>query len=106
MSLIGDVLDRLLGSKMFPTLDMNGFFHLPNDEESRKLTAFVTHNGQYEFTHVPFGISNSPAVFCRYLTATLRDLIQTQTIVVYMDDRFVPSKEKVLSVVSRAGLHD
>jgi len=34
MSLIGDVLDRLLGLKMFPTLDMNGFFHLPNDEES------------------------------------------------------------------------
>jgi len=28
------------------TLDMmNGFFHVPIDEESRKFTAFVTHNG-------------------------------------------------------------
>jgi len=31
---------------------MNGFFHVPIDEKSRKFTAFVTHNGQYEFTHV------------------------------------------------------
>jgi len=86
---------------------------VPIDEESRKFTAFVTHSGQYEFAHVPFGISNSPAVFCRYVKATLRDLIQAQTIVVYMDDLIVPSKneyeglkalEKVLSVASRAGL--
>jgi len=46
MSLIDDVLDRLQGSKIFTTLDMmNGFFHVPIEEESRKFTAFVTHNG-------------------------------------------------------------
>ncbi|XP_041674419.1 proton-associated sugar transporter A-like [Drosophila eugracilis] len=82
-AILGNDVLLLQGSKIFTTLDMmNGFFHVPIDEESRKFTAFVTHNGQYEFTHVPFGISNSPAVFCRNVTATLRDLIQAQTTVV------------------------
>jgi len=36
--------------------------------------------------------NNSPAFFCRYVTVTLRDLIQAQTIFVYMDDIIVPSK--------------
>jgi len=61
MALIDDVLDRLQGSKVFTTLDLaNEFFHVPIEVESRKSTSFVTHNGQYEFTHVPFDISNSP----------------------------------------------
>jgi len=95
MSLIDDVLDRLQGSKIFTAPDMmNGFFHVPIDEESRKFTAFVTHNGQFEFTHVPFGVSNSPPVFYRYVTATIRDLIQAQTIVVYMNNIIVPSKNE------------
>jgi len=62
---------------------------------------------EYEFTHVPFSISNSPAVFCRYVTATLRDFIQTQTIVVYRSKNEyegLKALEKVLSVASRAGL--
>jgi len=36
--------------------------------------------------------NHSPAFFCRYVTVTLRDLIQAQTIFVYMDDIIVPSK--------------
>jgi len=64
MALIDDVLDRLQGSKVLTTLDLaNGFFHVPIEVESRKFTSFVTINGQYEFTHVPFGISNSPQYF-------------------------------------------
>ena len=68
MMVIDDVLQRLKGGKIFTTLDLrNGFFHVPVEESSKKYTSFVTHNGQFEFNYVPFGISNSPAVFTRFM---------------------------------------
>jgi len=75
MALIDDVLDRLQGSKVFTTLDLaNEFFHVPIEVESRKFTSFVTHNGQYEFTHVPFGI----LPLCR-CCAKKPDAVQTKS---------------------------
>ncbi|XP_017464253.1 PREDICTED: RNA-directed DNA polymerase homolog, partial [Rhagoletis zephyria] len=99
MVLIDDVLERLQSSKIFTTLDLaNGFFHVPVAAESRKFTSFVTHHGQFEFLYVPFGISNSPAVFCRFVSSVFRDLIQNGTIVVYMDDIIVPAKDEETSI--------
>lgn len=84
------------------------------EPNSRKFTAFVTHNGIYEFLFVPFGISNSPAVFCRYISSIFRDLISDGTILVYMDDLVIPSANeeesvkklrKVLQVAEANGLN-
>ncbi|GFW69071.1 hypothetical protein TNCV_2919691 [Trichonephila clavipes] len=59
-----EVLDKLENSKVYTSLDLkNGFFHVPMDPNSTKYTSFVTHEGQYEFLRVPFGLSNSPSVF-------------------------------------------
>lgn len=74
----------------------------------------MTHNGIYEFLFVPFGISNSPAVFCRYISSIFRDLISDGTILVYMDDLVIPSANeeesvkklrKVLQVAEANGLN-
>lgn len=114
MAVIDDVIQRLLGAQIYTTLDLkNGFFHVPVEQESRKYTAFVTHNGQYEFGYVPFGISNSPAVFCRYIASIFRELVAEGTLVIYMDDIVIPAKdetegihrlEKVLKVAESNGL--
>lgn len=62
---------------------------------------------------MPFGISNSPAVFCRYVSAVLRELINEKKIVVYMDNIVIPTKDEksglqilkeVLKKASVAGL--
>jgi len=108
------VLDKLQGSKMFTTLDLTiGFFHVPIEPGSRKYTSFVTQSGQFEFLNVPFGISNSPAVFTRFIMAVPRELIATNVVVVYMDDVIIPSQDyeeglpklkDVLQVASPNGL--
>jgi len=86
------VLDKLQGSKIFTTLDItNGFFNVPIEPGSRKYTSFVTQSGQFEFLYVPFGKSNSPANFTRFIMAVLRELIATYVVVVYMDDVIIPS---------------
>ena len=68
--------------------------HVPVQLDSIKYTAFVTHNGVYEFLYVPFGISNSLAGFCRYITSVLRDLIKDGTLLIYMDDIIIPSENE------------
>ncbi|XP_070075626.1 uncharacterized protein [Drosophila takahashii] len=90
------VIEKLQGATIFTTLDLtNGYFHVPVEVGSQKYTSFVTQKGQYEFLYVPFGISNSPAVFTRFIMAVLRELIKTGDAVVYMDDIIIPSKNVV-----------
>lgn len=96
LPLIEDVLDRLQGAKYFSTIDLrNGFFHVPIAEDSIKYTAFVTHDGQYEFLKCPFGLCNSPAVFQRYISHIFRELTMQNIVLYYMDDLIITSADEV-----------
>lgn len=82
-----DALDTLQKGNIFTTLDMeNGFFHVKINERSRKYTAFSTPDGHYEFKRVPFGLCNSPSIFCRFVNVIFKDLINKKIIITYMDD--------------------
>ncbi|GFW43523.1 retrovirus-related Pol polyprotein from transposon 17.6 [Trichonephila clavipes] len=95
LPLIEEVLDKLENSKVYTSLDLkNGFFHVPMDPNSTKYTSFVTHEGQYEFLRVPFGLSNSPSVFQRFIYTVFRKLIRDNILIVYMDDLLIPLQNK------------
>ncbi|GFW86817.1 hypothetical protein TNCV_2809721 [Trichonephila clavipes] len=95
LPLIEEVLDKLENSKVYTSLDLkNGFFHVPMDPNSTKYTSFVTHEGQYEFLRVPFGLSNSPSVFQRFIYTVFRNLIRDNILIVYMDDLLIPSQNE------------
>ncbi|GFV17946.1 retrovirus-related Pol polyprotein from transposon 412 [Trichonephila clavipes] len=87
LPLIDDILDCLQNAKIFTTLDLkNGFFHVAVNERTRKFTSFVTHNGQYQFRRMPFGLSTCPSTFMRYINAIFRHLISKSIVLPYMDD--------------------
>ena len=89
LPLIEDVLDELHGSCVFSKFDAHsGFFQMPIDEESRELTAFITPLGLYQFTRLPMGVRNGPALFSRAMGNMVRDLPQ---IAIYLDDTSVHS---------------
>ncbi|CAD7000810.1 unnamed protein product [Ceratitis capitata] len=100
MPLIDDVIERLQSARVYTTIDLrNGFFHVPIEANSTKYTSFVTHQGQYEFRYVPFGICNSPAVFTRYIFAVFRDFVENETVITYMDDLIIPSRNTEEGIV-------
>jgi len=54
-------------------------------------TAFVTPNGKYEYTVVPFGLVHGPSMFARYLADHFRSL---PFFCAYLDDILIFSNSK------------
>ncbi|CAM4562393.1 unnamed protein product [Caretta caretta] len=56
---IEEVFAELCGAKMFSTLDLQSAYHqVMLQEDSRDLTAFITHEGLFHFKHVPYGLTS------------------------------------------------
>ena len=70
--------------------------HVAVEESSRKYTAFVTHQGHFQFLKVPFGLCNSPAVFQRFVNCVFQDRIRKDIVLPYMDDLIIPAKDGLL----------
>lgn len=87
LPIIEDTLEYLGGKRYFTTLDLkNGFHHVPMHDDSIPLTAFVTPMGQYEYCYMPFGLTDAPPCFQRFINRVLQKMIESNELVVYMDD--------------------
>jgi hypothetical protein len=88
---VGTIFERLQGSKHFCKLDLaSGFLQIPLSQESRKFTAFSTENGHYQFTRMPFGLTNSPLFFQKTMNEVLGHLLH-KGVEIYMDDAVLHS---------------
>jgi hypothetical protein len=87
---IDDIIHQLQGSSIFSKLDaQSGFWQIPLDMSTAKLTTFITPFGRFYFTRVPFGISSAPEIFQRIMT----DILQGITgVICYFDDILCHSK--------------
>ena len=86
LPLIEECIDSLAGKKWFCTLDMNaGYWQIPVADEDKDKTAFITRYGLFQFTRMPFRLSNSPATFQRVMHLVLSGLIWS-VVIVYLDD--------------------
>lgn len=93
LPLIDDCVEYLGGKKFFTLLDLkSGFHQVKVAERSRKYTAFVTPQGQYEYRRMPFGLKNAPAVFQRFVNKVFRDFLNRGDIIIYMDDMLLATR--------------
>ena len=95
ISRVDDSLESLGSSKAtyFSTLDLqSGYWQIAMEEKSKPLTAFVTHDGLYEFERMPFGLRNAPSTFARLITSVLQGLVW-KICLIYLDDIIVFSKD-------------
>ena len=78
---IEEIATRLHGAKVFTVLDVrSGFWHVPLDEESSRLTTFNTPFGRYRWKRMPFGISSAPEVFQRRMHELIEGLSGVEVI--------------------------
>lgn len=91
--LIEDLMTKTRNCKYFSTLDINSaFWSIPLRIEDRKKTAFVTQEGQFQWTCLPFGLKTSPAIFQRILSNIIRKHKLSDFTVNYIDDILIFSK--------------
>ena len=66
-----DLFTCLTGGTKFTKLELSAAYQqLSLDAESRKLVTINTHKGLFQFTHLPFGVASTPAVFQHNLGGT------------------------------------
>ena len=87
---IEELIDTLGGACWFATLDLSSGYHQVVIEESHKhRTAFTAGPlGFYQYTRMPFGLSNAPALFQRLMERVLSGC-HLHTCLVYLDDIIV-----------------
>ena len=72
---IDDLLQELSRAQVFPVVDVkNGFWHVPLDDESSKLTTIATLWGCFQWLRMPFGILPAPEEFQRRLNEAIEGL--------------------------------
>src|SRR5262245_26900939 len=89
---ISEILDCFGGATYFSTIDLaRGYWQIAMHPDSIKYTAFMTPNGQYEFTVMPFGLKQTPGWFQLLMNTVLQPYIN-KICVVYLDDMIIYSK--------------
>ncbi|CAM4584145.1 unnamed protein product [Lepidochelys kempii] len=69
---------------MFSTLDLQSTYHqLMLHEDSRDLTAFITHEGLFHFKRVPYCLTSAPSAFQTMMSLILKNQHGVQC---YLDD--------------------
>ena len=84
---IDETLEMLKGSSISSSLDLkSGNWQVEIEEESKPYTAFTLGPlGFFECNRMPFGATNAPATFQRFMESCLGDLNLTWCII-YLDD--------------------
>ena len=89
---IDKMLDKFEGSQWFSSIDLaSAYWQVEMDEKDIEKTAFITHEGLYEWIVMPFGLTNAPATFQRTMQMVLGELFYTIA-PVYINDIIVHSK--------------
>ncbi|GJW66510.1 reverse transcriptase domain-containing protein [Tanacetum coccineum] len=106
---IDDLFDQLQGSQFFSKIDLrSGYHQLRVHEDDIPKTAFRTRYEHFEFTIMPFGMTNAPAIFMDLMNRVCRPYLD-KFVIVFIDDiliYFKTQEEHFLGhVINGNGIH-
>ncbi|GJY07554.1 putative reverse transcriptase domain-containing protein [Tanacetum coccineum] len=91
---IDDLFDQLQGSSVYSKIDMrSGYHQLCIKEDGIPITTFRTRYGHFEFQVLPFGLTNTPAVFMDLMNRVCKPYLD-KFVIVFIDDILVYSKDE------------
>ncbi|XP_017489445.1 PREDICTED: uncharacterized protein K02A2.6-like, partial [Rhagoletis zephyria] len=114
MPVVEEQLAKLSGGKFFTTLDMtSGYYQVLIQENCKKYTAFLTHEGLYEHNVMPFGLVNAPMVFQEMMVRMVSALKNRDKVISSVDELIIATStceeamlvlREVLEAVKKDGL--
>ncbi|KAL2695017.1 hypothetical protein AAEP93_007409 [Penicillium crustosum] len=113
LPLIDEVLQRTSKAKIYTKLDIQqGFHRIRLTPGAEDLTTFRTRYGSFKYKVTPFGLTNGPATFQRFMNDLLRECLDEYA-VAFVDDILIYSENvedhqrqvrEVLCRLQKAGL--
>ncbi len=84
---IDEMLTSLRGATVFSSIDLaNAYSQLPLHDDSRDITAFITHDGLFRYCKVPYGLASTPSAFQKMMATILEGVPGVKK---YLDDLIV-----------------
>lgn len=84
-----DCIDQVGSAKFVSKIDLlKGFWQVPLTPRALEISSFITHNGLFSYSVMPFGLKNAPSTFQRLMNGVLQGL---EGCAAYMDDVVVCS---------------
>jgi hypothetical protein len=94
LPMIDDLFDQLKDAKIFSKIELRSCYHQVRiKEEDINKTTFRTRYDNYEFTIVPFGLSNASTVFMCLMNGIFREYLD-KIVIVFLDDIIIYSKSE------------
>ena len=91
---IDDLFDQLRGVRVYSKIDLRtGYHQLRVREINIPKTAFRTRYGHFEFTVMPYGLTNVPAAFMDLMHRVFQPYLD-RFVVVFVDENFIYSQSK------------
>jgi hypothetical protein len=111
LPLISNLLNSPCKACIYTKIDLQHAYHLVQitDGDEWK-TAFQTYYGSFEWMVMPFGLSNAPAAFQRFMNNIFHDMVNV-CVTIYLDDILIYSddptqhKKHVQEVLCQLHLH-
>jgi len=85
MPMFNDILEKVGGSTVLLKLDLSkGYYQVAIADSSKDKTTFVSPFGKFNFTRMPFGLCNAPAIFQQLVERVLAECREYSA--AYIDD--------------------
>ena len=87
-------MDQLVDARVFRNIDLRlGYHHIRVKDEDIQKTYFRTRYGHYEYSVMPFSVTNAPGVFMEYMNRMFHTYLD-RFVVVFIDDILIYSKSE------------